>query len=94
MTESETRSRERSQPSELLLAQDVVGQEDICEPGIRHRLGLAELLAGDPDCAEFDLTAREPRKLVGLDMRAQFEPVGVGVGLRACKIGLDAGEID
>ena len=82
------------QAGELGAAQQVEGQEDVAEAGIGHDLGLAQLLAGDADGAELDLAAGELRDLVGLDVRAELQPVRVGISLRAAEIGLDPVEVD
>lgn len=85
---------QRRQPVELARTEDVVGQEDVLQPRLRHHLGLAELLAGDADRAEFHLPFRQERQLVGLDVRAQLQAVRVGVVLSSPEIRLDAVEVD
>ena len=66
-------ARQRRQPLQLLSADDVVGDEDVVDAGVGHHLGLAELLAGDADGTELDLSARELRDLVRLDVRPEGE---------------------
>ena len=48
----------------------VVADQDVVDPGLRHHLGLAEFLAGDAASAGRDLHPGEQRALVGLDVRA------------------------
>jgi hypothetical protein len=56
VTESVTRRVQRGEAGELRGPEDVVGQEDVGETAVGHRLGLADLLAGDADGAELHLS--------------------------------------
>jgi hypothetical protein len=47
--------RQRGQPPQFLPADDFVGDEDIPDPAIDHRLGLADLLHAHPHRAQLDL---------------------------------------
>src|SRR6185437_9374638 len=70
----------------LFLAQKIVRDQDVVDPGVCHDLGLAELLAGDALRASGDLQLCEQRALVGLDMRP--------VGDAGCVTGrLDTGDV-
>ena len=46
---------EPHQPPQFLTADDLVGDEDVLDPAIDHRLGLADLLAADADRAQLHL---------------------------------------
>ena len=61
-----------AEPAHLLLAQQIVADEDVVEAAVDHHLGLAELLAGDALGAGRHLHLGEHRALVRLDVR----PVG------------------
>jgi hypothetical protein len=79
---------------EFRSTEDVIGNEDIRDPGIGHHLGLADLLASDADRTEFDLPVGKERQLVGLYMRAQWQVMFVGIGLRAGEVRFRDASID
>ena len=64
------------------------------KPGLRHHLGLAELLAGDPDAPASTCSAGELGQLVRLDVRPDGEAVLVAVGLHPGDVALDRVEVD
>ena len=84
----------RAEARELLVAEDVVGDQDVVQPAIGHHLGLAELLAGDAACAGALLHRRDLRVLVRLDMRPRRDAGGVAHRLHARDVVLDDVEID
>ena len=49
----------RRQPAGSRRADDIGGDQDVPDPGLRHHLGLAKLLAGDADGAGRELPLRE-----------------------------------
>ena len=79
---------------ELGLTDDVIGQQDVGDPRVRHDLRLAQLLAIDAFRAELDLQVGEFRNLVGLDVGAKAQPMTVEIGLTAPEIVLHHVEID
>ncbi len=78
----------------LLLADQIVADQDVVDPGFRHHLGLADLLAGDALGAGRDLHLRQQRALVGLDMRPVGDAGGVAGHLDAGDVALDAVHVD
>ena len=90
-----TLTRLSSAPSRWILPpKQVVADQNVVEPAIRHHLGLAELLAGDALGAGIALQARQQRALVGLDVRAIEHAGGVARRLDAGNVALDAGHVD
>ena len=85
---------ERHEAVELRLADEVVGQQNVGNAGVRHHLGLAELLAIHALCPEPDLNMGEFGNLVGLDVRAQAQPVPVEIGLATPEVVLHHVEVD
>ena len=85
---------QRSQPVELLPADDVVGEKDVGQAGIGHHLGLADLLAGNAVGARLDLPFGKEGQLVGLDMGPEPRAGRVGGLLGAGDVALDAVEVD
>ena len=85
---------ERAEPLELLLAEQVVRDQDVVDARAGHHLRLAELLAGDAPRAERDLTARDLDGLVRLDVRAVREADGIAVPLPPLEVPVEAVEVD
>ena len=85
---------QRAEAGHLLLADQIVADQDVVDPGIRHHLGLAELLAGDALGAGRDLHLRQQRALVGLDMRPVGDAGGIAGRLDARDVALDAVHVD
>ena len=85
---------QRPEPPGLLLAQDIVADQDVVEPAIGHHLGLAELLGGDAASAGLALQLGEGRALVRLDVGPIGDAGLVADGLDAGDIALDPVEID
>src|SRR5438105_66033 len=75
-------------------ADEVEGDQQVGEPRVRHHLGLAELLAGQPGRAGVELPARDLDGLVGLDVRPVDESDPVGLRLPARDVRLEPVEID
>jgi hypothetical protein len=63
---------QRGEAGHLLLADQIVADQDVVDAGFRHHLGLAEFLAGDALRAGRDLHLGQQGALVRLDMR----PIG------------------
>src|SRR5690606_40707586 len=61
---------------------------------IGHGLGFAKLLHGNPDGTQFHGTLGKAWQLVGLDVGTQFQPMAIGIILRAAEVGFDPVEID
>ena len=85
--------RQRSEPLGLRLADERKREQDVLDARVGHHLGLAELLAGDPDRSGLELEPGELGQLVGLDMRSQRHPVLVAVGLHPRDVPLDRIEV-
>ncbi len=85
---------QRREARHLLVADQVVGDQDVVEPAIRHHLGLAELLAGDALCAGIALQRCEQRALVGLDVRTIGDAGGIALGLHPRDVAFDAVHVD
>ena len=85
--------RQGGEPLRLRLADEREREQDVLDPGVGHHLGLAELLARDPDRSGLELEPGELGQLVGLDVRAQRHPVLVAVGLHAGDVPLDCVEV-
>ena len=85
---------QRAEPRHLLVADQIVADQDVVDPGIRHHLGLADLLAGDALGAGRDLHLREHRALVGLDMRPVGDAGGIAGRLDARDVALDPVHVD
>ena len=62
---------EGAQPSQLRLAEDRKGDQDVVDPRVDHDLGLAELRHGDPTRPRGQLHARDLDRLVSLRVRPQ-----------------------
>ena len=73
---------EPAEAAELLLAEDIVADQDVVDAAIGHHLGLAELLAGDAARAGLDLEAGEFGRFMRLDMRAVGDALGIADGLQ------------
>ena len=85
------------QPAEaghLLLAEEVVGDQDVVLAALGHDLGLAELLAGDAAGARIALHGGDDRALVGLDVRPVGDAGRIAQGLHPRDVALDHVEID
>ena len=54
---------------------DLIGDQDVADPRLRHDFGLAELGAGDPDGACRQLLADDADRLLAFDMRAPLNAV-------------------
>ncbi len=85
---------QRAEARHLLLADQVVADQDVVDAGFGHHLGLAELLAGDALGAGRDLQLREQRALVRLDMRPVGDAGGVAGRLDARDVALDPVHVD
>ena len=85
--------REGGEPLGLRLADEREREQDVLDARVGHHLGLAELLAGDPDRSGLELQPRELGQLVGLDVRPQRDPVLVAVGLHPGDVPLDRIEV-
>jgi len=83
-----------AQPRHLLLADQIVADQDVVDAGVRHHLGFAEFLAGDAFCAGGDLKLCQHRAFVGLDMRPIGDPGGIAGGLNPRDITLHAVHVD
>ena len=84
----------RGEACELLLADDLVGDEHVANAGGDERLGLADLLAADADRAALDLRVRDVRALVRLRVRAQRDAAAAhGVGHQV-EVALERVEVD
>ena len=87
-------AEERCEPFELSRADEVVRDEDVVEAGVDHRLGLAQLLAGQSHRTELELPAGDLDRPVRLDVRSVREPQPVAFGLPAAKVPLEAIDVD
>ena len=85
--------RQRGEPLGLRLADEREREQDVLEARVGHDLGLAELLAGDPDRSGLELEPGELGQLVGLDVRPQRDPVLVAVRLHPGDVPLDRVEV-
>ena len=85
---------QRGEPRHLLLADQVVADQDVVEPAVGHHFGFAELLAGDAFCAGVALERGQQRALVRLDVRAIGDACGVALRLHAGDVALDAVHVD
>jgi len=85
---------ERHQPLQLLPADDFVGDEDVLDPALDHRLGLADLLAADADGAELDLFQSDDRAFMGLGVRPHSDAAARDPFRQAAQIALERVEID
>ena len=85
---------EAAQALQLRRPDDVEGDEDVGAAGVGHRLGLAQLLARDPDGAERELALRDLGAAVRLHVRAVREPVSVAVLLPAREVALEPVHVD
>ena len=85
---------ESNKAIELGLTDDVIGQQDVGDPRVRHDLRLAKLLTVDTLRAELDLQMGELGDLVGLDVRAKAQSVTIKIGLTPPEIVLHHVEID
>ena len=85
---------ESREPLGLAATEERVGQHHVLQARLRHHLGLAELLAGDPRRPGLHLCVGELRQLVGLHMGTQGEIVLVAVRLQRRDVALDAVEVD
>ena len=83
-----------AQAAHLLLAQQIVADEDVVDAAVDHHLGLAQLLAGDALGAGRDLHLGEHGALVRLDVRPVGDAGLVAQLLHAGDVGLDPVEID
>jgi hypothetical protein len=63
--------RQAAQPRDRLARHHLVGDEDVVDAAIDHRLGHADLRAGDPTRTRSDLSACHGGRAVGLGVRAQ-----------------------
>ena len=72
---------------------EVVGDQDVIEPGIGKDFRLAKLLAGDPLGAGRDLHVTDGRDLVGLDVGAIGEAKRIQAGLQALDVRFQLVEI-
>ncbi len=64
---------------QLVIAENVVGNEDVIETAICHDLGLTDLLAGDSDRAGSNLRLGKVNTLVRLDMRTKLQAIVITV---------------
>ena len=87
-------ARERRKPLGLGGADEREREQDVADPGGLHHLGLAELLAGDPDRAGAELHVRDRGQLVRLDVRPEGETVLVAVALHPRDVALDGVQVD
>src|SRR5262249_37711094 len=87
-------ARQRDQPLQLLPPDDIVGDENVVDAGVCHHFGFTELLTGDADGTKLDLSARELRYLVGLDVGSQGETFATAVVLSPRQIAVDSIEVD
>jgi hypothetical protein len=87
---------EPRQPCEFLLAEEVVSDQHVLDPGaaVNHRLRFRHLLAGDADRPCIELQLGHLRKLVGFYVRAHADAVPVGIGLKRKDIAPGDIEID
>ena len=85
---------QRGEAGHLLLADQIVADQDVVDPGFRHHLGLADLLAGDALGAGRDLHLRQQRALVGLDMRPVGDAGRIAGHLDPRDVALDAVHVD
>ena len=85
---------QRAEPRHLLLADQIVADQDVVDPGIGHHFGLTELLAGDALGAGLDLHGGDDRALVGLDMRPVGDPCGIAGRLDPRDVALDPVHVD
>ncbi len=81
---------EREQARELGLTENIVGKENVGEARVRHHLRLAELLAGDANGSGLPLHLGKEWKFVRLDMRAQLDPMRIGMRLGVGNVGYGA----
>ena len=82
------------QPRHLLPADQIVGNQDVVDAGLRHHLGFADFLAGDALGAGLDLHLGEQWALVRLDMRTVGDAGCVAGGLDARDVALDLVHVD
>ena len=85
---------QRAEPRHLLVADQIVADQDVVDAGLGHHLGLAEFLAGDALGAGRDLQLCQHRALVGLDMRPVGDAGRIAGGLHARDVALDAVHVD
>ena len=85
---------QRAEAADLLLAENVVGDQDVVEPGIGHHLGLADFLAGDAAGAGVALHGGDHGALVGLDVRPVGDARGVAQRLDTGDVALHHVEVD
>ena len=85
---------QRGEARHLLLAEQIVADQDVVDAGIHHHLGLADLLAGDALGAGRDLHLRQHRALVGLDVRPVGDAGRIARRLDARDVALDPVHVD
>src|SRR5579863_9021675 len=79
--------------AQLLAADDFVGDENVLDPAIDHRLGFADLLAAHADRAQLHLLERDHGTFVCLGVRAQSHRAA-GALRQPLEIALEGVEID
>ena len=82
------------QPLDLGLADDIVRDDDISNPGVYGHFGLGKFLAGDAHGASGDLHVCDRRDLVGLEMGPAVDPVRGQVPLHSVDVAFEDGEVD
>ena len=65
----------------LFLTDDGIREPDVREAGLGEHLSLARFRHGEPLSAEPSLPPRDSDRLVRLDVRAECDPLGGGLGL-------------
>src|SRR5205807_10234680 len=81
-------------PTDLLVDDDVGGDEEAGDPGRRRHLRLRELGADDARRTGGDLAPRDLRALVGLRVRAELLARGRHVRGRGTEVPVEAVEVE
>jgi hypothetical protein len=79
---------------DLLVADQIVADEDVVDAGFSHHLGLAQFLAGDALCSDLDLELSEKRTFVRLDVGPVGDARGIADVLDPRDIALDTIHVD